>query len=197
MPFRRRKPRLASIKTAIQHSDTQVANIGGASTPTEMVILATETGNRTTSGATQTTKSFADTSALVQIGDIVKYVNLFIEAGARSSVSQIDSSGFLEWALIMVKESETALPITQLGTKTLGDVATKMYRNETIYTGNIPIGLAQPNGTSITIKVPKFKQKIRIGDEWRFVCYFRDLQVTSVGTDSVRLITSCMYKSYS
>lgn len=185
------------LKVPIQHSDTFVGNIGGASIPTELVVLTTETGARTTTGASQTTKSFASTSEIVNIGDVVKYLNIFISAGPRNNTSQIDSQGWLEWALVMVKESETSMPITNVGTRTIGDIATKMYRNECIWTGQIPLGLSQPNTQEVKIKVPSTKQRIRIGDEWRLYIYFRDLQVTSVSTDAVRYVVSDMYKSYS
>ncbi len=184
-------------KVPIQHADTLVGNIGGASVPTEFKVLETETGARTTSGAGQTTKSSADTGEVVNIGDTVKYINLFIQVGSRNSDTIQDNVGWLEWAFLMVKESDTVVPITQTGVLTLGNICTNMYRNECIYTGFVPCGLNQPNGQSIVIKVPRFKQKIRIGDEWRLVIIWRDLKATSTVADAGRFILSFMYKSYS
>ncbi len=97
----------------------------------------------------------------------------------------------------MVKESETTTPITNMGVQTLGNVATNMFRNECIFTGCIPVGLAIPNYTEIKIKVPKFKQKLRIGDQWRLLVFYRSQNSASVSTTSMRVVMSCMYKSYS
>ncbi len=198
MPRRNFRRRETQGKVPIQHSDTNILNTGGAAVPTKFVVLETSAGARTVTGATQTTKSQSGTDELCNIGDIVKYINLFAEAAQRFDASEDDDNrGWLEWAFMMVKENETEVPITQMGVQTLGDVCTKMYRNECIYTGMIPLGLNQPATLDIKIKVPRFKQKIRIGDEWRFVCYARDLKATSTNAVNVRLVRSFMYKSYS
>ncbi len=195
----RRRMSIAKYKTAIQHADTLVSNIGGASAPTQHVMLTTDVGARTTTGASQQIQDSATTGETVRIGDIVKYINVFLQVGTRPAQagSANDSSGWIEYAITMAKESDTAIPITQLGTKTLGEVATNMYRNECIWTGFIPVGETQPSGTQLRLKVPKFKQKIRVGDEWSCWVYFRDMNATATETDSQRVVQSCMYKSYS
>ena len=152
---------------------------------------------RTTTGASQVIQDGSSTGETVDIGNQIKYLNIFIQASPRDSgASDNDRKGWLEYALVMNKESDTVIPITNLGTATLGDVATKMYRNETIWTGNFPVGNAQPNSANLVIKVPRFKQKIRIGDEWSLYCYYRDSKSTSTDTDTIRLVTSTIYKSY-
>ncbi len=185
-------------KVAIQHTDTLVANIGNSGNPVQFEVLETETGTRTLTGASQTTKDSASTAEVVNIGDTVKYINLFIQAGPRQAGTGADDrTGWLEWAFLMNKESDTVIPTTQLGTQTLGDVATKMYRNECIYTGCMTIGNNQPSYLPIILKVPRFKQHIRIGDEWSLYVKFRSVLSTSVDTDAVRVILSFMYKTYS
>lgn len=195
---RRRRSLMQRTKVAIQHAHTEISNTGSASAPNEMVILVTETGARSTTGNIQTTKSFASTGDTVNIGDKVKYVNLMVQAGPRANVDTAqDRTGWLEWAFVCVKESETAVPITQLGTLSLGTVCTNMFRNECIYTGSIPVGGTQPSQAEIKLKIPPSKQSIRIGDEWRFVTYFRSVESTSTSTAVCRLVKSCMFKSYS
>ncbi len=195
--FRRRIPETQRVRP-IQHSDSLTSNVGGATAPAAMVVLDTETGARTVTGSTQTIQVGMGTNEEVNTGSVVKYVNLFLQVATRpaSATTENDANGWLEWAFVMVKETETAVPITNLGTQTLADVCTKMYRNECIYTGAIPVGHQQPNYVEIKIKVPRFKQRIFIGDQWRFVTFFRDTNTTSVETDSQRLIKSFMYKSY-
>lgn len=196
---RRRLSLMQRTSVPVQHSDTLIATHGGGSAPTEFVVLNTSVGARTTTGADQVIQSQSTTAEAVQVGSITKYINLFIETTPRPSSADADAGkiGFLEWAFVCVKETETTLPITQLGTKTLGDVATKMYRNECVLTGFFPVGLNQSNGTSIKIKIPSTKSRIRIGDEWRLYVYFRDSVVTSATTDSVRSTLSTIFKNYS
>ncbi len=185
-------------KTGIQHAGTLLDNIGPASVPTTFEVLETETGTRTTTGASQITKDSASTAEVVNIGDTVKYINLFIQCCAREGIgSSAEETGWLEWAFVQVKELEATLPITSLGTLTLGTVATNMYRNECIYTGMFPINRNGANVEKITIKVPRFKQKIRIGDEWRLIAAVRSSNSADMNTASYRLIMSFMYKGYS
>ncbi len=195
---RRTRIRLAATKTAIQHAGSKLINSGGGDAPELFPIMDTDVGARTLTGSTQTIQDAASTERVCRIGDIIKYVNLFIQVAPRSTATTpAESQGWLEWAFLMIKESDTAVPVTNMGTQTLGQVCTNMYRNECIYTGNVPVGLNQPNSTSIVIKVPKFKQKIRIGDVWRFVSWFRSWDSTNDDLNNVRVIKSFLYKSYS
>ncbi len=188
---------ITKYKVGIAHADTFLDNIGAASTPTSFKVLETSAGARTISGATSVTKAQADTGEVVFVGDIVKYINLFIQCGPIASEASADKGGWLEWAFVCVKETETEIPSTLVGTHTLGVIANHMFRNECVYTGNIPVGTTQPNSANISIKVPRFKQKIRQGDEWRFYVYWRATLSTSTQTDSNRIVLSFMYKCYS
>ena len=194
----RRRMKLAQYKSRVQHADTLVSTIGPATVPTVHVVLDTEAGARTTTGGAQTVQAGMGTNEEVNIGSVIKNINLFIQAGIRpeNSASDDERNGWLEWAFVMVKETETTVPITNLGTLTLGNVCTNMFRNECIFTGSIPLGHQQPNQAEIKIKVPKFKQKITIGDQWRLICHFRDMLVTAVEVNTVRLITSTIYNSW-
>ncbi len=194
----RRRIRLNQIKTGVQHAGTKLANGGGGSIPDTFEIMETETGTRTTTGATQTTKDSASTAEVCNIGDIIKYVNLFIGCAPRDGQATIDlQTGWLEWAFVCVKESETTVPITNMGTQTLATVCTNMFRNECIFTGAFPVGNQQSNHISVQIKIPKFKQKIRIGDEWRLITWWRSSNSTDTSTFAMRFVKSFMYKCYS
>ncbi len=194
MARRRRKMRISSIRTGIQHSDTRIGNTGAA-TIESFDFVETQAGGRTVSGATQTTTANRDTAQICNIGDVIKFVNLFIEAGPRLTDVD-DHTGWLEYAVVMVKDTETTVPTTQLGLFTLGDVCTKMFRNECIWTGAFPVGDKQPNNVSIPLKVPEFKQKLRIGDQWRLIMHFRSVDAGSVATAAVRFVASTIYKAY-
>ncbi len=195
----RRRMRLAQYKVGIKHADTNLVNIGNASAPLSTNVLETEGGARTVTGATQVIKDSADTGEVVNVGDIVKYVNLFIQAGPRSDegANNFERTGWLEWAFVCVKESETAVPATSAGVQTLGAICQHMYRNECIWTGAIPVGNAQPVVAEIKLKIPNFKQRIRLGDEWRFVILFRSVTSTAISTAAVRVLRSWSFKSYS
>ncbi len=175
-----------------------MANVGQGTTAQTFPILETEAGTRTTTGATQTIKDSASTGEVCEVGDIVKYVTLYLQAAGRQSVANpFNINGWIEWAFVCVKESETAVPNTQLGVQTLADVCMKMFRNECIYTGAVPIGEAIPNYAEIKIKIPKLKQQIKLGDEWRFITSIRSNNSADVSTDRIRLIKSFSYKCYS
>ncbi len=193
-----RRQGITRFKTGIQHADTKVLNAGHGSIPDTFEVLETEGGLRTVTGSTQTIQDSASTGEVVRSGDIVKYINLFIQCAPRASIGTDDTRvGWCEWAFVMVKESETTVPITDTGTLTLGTICTNMFRNECIYTGNFPVGQTQSNSANIVIKVPKFKQKIRLGDEWRLITMWRSSLSTDTGTAQMRFIKSFMYKSYS
>ncbi len=182
-------------KLGIAHAGTLLSNIGHGSVPTEFEVLETEAGTRTLTGASQTITDSRSTAEVVNIGDIVKYINLFIQISSRSSIDE-DRQGWLEWAFVCVKESEASIPITNLGVDTLGVCANRMYRNECIYTGNIPCGMAVPNSLDIKIKIPKSKQIIRFGDEWRFYVFWRSNNSADMSTIDMRCVQSFMYKAY-
>ncbi len=194
----RRRIQISKFKTAVQHAGTLLLNSGFAQAPDSMDVLRTQGGARTLTGDSQTIQSFAITDEVVRTGDIVKYINLFLQVCARPNVSVNQNRvGWLEWAFVMVKESETAVPITQLGVQTLGNVCTNMFRNECIYTGAVPCFDPGSNYAEIKIKVPKFKQKIRLGDAWRFITFWRSSNAADTQTDTMRVVKSFMYKTYS
>ncbi len=189
---------IAKYKMAVGHADTKVLNMGAGSAVDQFEILETEAGLRTTTGGTQTIQDSASTGEVVRTGDTVKYVNLFLQAAPRDAIDTIiDRVGWVEWALVMVKESETDVPTTDTGIQTLGVICNNMFRNECIFSGSFPIGSVQPNSMTAQIKVPKFKQRIKIGDEWRLITLFRSASSTSTSTATIRLIKSFMYKAYS
>lgn len=192
---RRRRSNLKG-KRGIKKANTLVSSTGGASVPAIFIVLNPDSGARSIDGAEQQIKDNADTAESCFVGDTVKYINLFLQASPRIFSDQGNAQGWLEWAFVCVKQTETVPPITQLGVLTLGNVCANMYRNECIMTGAIPIGLNQPNVANITLKIPPAKQKAVLGDEWRFITYFRDVLTTSTSTNAIRLIKSYMYKTY-
>ncbi len=194
----RRRVGITRFKTGIQHARTKLVNSGSGSISDTFEVLETSGGARSLTGTGITIKESATTGEVINVGDIVKYINLFVETGPRNNqgVAQ-DRTGWLEWAFVCVKESETTVPITTVGTETLGVICTNMFRNECIFTGSIPQGVDIPNYAEIKIKIPKFKQKIRLGDEWRFITYFRAVSSSATGVVETRQVKSFMFKSYS
>ncbi len=189
MPLRRKFRKLRRPQT--KHSGTIIANVGAGSVPQKLIILKTSGGPRSTSGAPQTIQSSSSTDDDCRTGDEVDYTNLHLQAGPRQDIGTgSDRIGWLEWAFVCVRENETEVPTTRIGVQTLGDICTNMYRGECIYTGVVPVGSTQPTVSEIKLKIPKFKRKIKLGDEWRFMTAFRSVLSTSTATDTVRLIKS-------
>ncbi len=181
----------------MQHAGTFVDTIGGATAPQEQVVCKTEAGARNVTGANQDVTAERDTGNKCNITDTIKSVNLFLQCAPRfTGIAEDDRRGWVEWAFVCCKETETNVPITTLGVQTLGVVCTNMFRNECIYTGCMPVGDTQPNYLPIQIKIPSTKQNLKIGDEWRFITYFRDAKATSVSTVAMRVIKSFIYNGY-
>jgi len=196
--MRHRIQRRTMGKDAIKKSSTILANIGPSTTPLFALSLLTTDENRSSDGSTQTIRDTQNTEVLANVGDIIKYINILIQCGARGETiePEDDTSGWLEWAVIKYKEGLVQPPITNLGTKTLGDVCTKMFRGDCILTGAMPVGGDQPNVQAITIKVPKIFCKIQIGSKMLLYVHYRSTNSASLATDLVRCILSCNYKLY-
>jgi len=185
---------MSGRKPSVKHSGTFIDNVGPASTPASFEVLKTGGGPRSTDGAPQTIQSFSSTDEDCKTGDVVKFINLHIQVGPRVASTQDQRTGWIEWALICVRENETQMPITRTGVQTIGDIATNMYRAECIYSGNVPTGANQAVNQEISLKIPPKKQAIKLGDEWRFITYFRSVETTGTGTTNVRLVKSYNYK---
>jgi len=84
----------------------------------------------------------------------------------------------------------------QLGLHTLGDVATKQYRGDTIFTGCIPVGAQQSNSLDLKIKIPANKVKLQLGSNLQLFCHFRSVDSADLRTNSHKLIMSALYKLY-
>ncbi len=195
---RRRKIRLSTIKTAVKHSGTLLANTGSASVPSFLTVYQTTVGIRSNVGGTQVIKDTADTAQNINAGDIVKYVNICIQCSPRrpdAPDSHMDN-GWLEYALVRQEEQTQLVVISQLGTKTLQDVANKQFRNNCLFTGCLPMGRNQANSLDLKIKIPKIYEKIRIGANLLLFVYYRSGDASDIRTDSHRVVLSTIYKSY-
>lgn len=192
----RHRRRTLTGRRGIKKSHTNVSNTGNGSTPANFIILNPSGGARSIDGAEQNIKQESDTAESCFVGDTVKYVNLHLACVGRDTLAVNETQGFLEWAFCCVKETETQVPATQTGVLTLGNICTNMYRQECIFTGCIPVGHRQAVCSDITLKIPPGKQNISLGDEWRFITFFRSALSTSTATTAVRLIKSYNYKTY-
>ncbi len=196
MARRGRKP-IYLQKEAIKKSETNITNAGGAQVPAKFVFCETQGGARPPAGGESTITSSRTIGEVCNVGDVIKYVNLFIECGPRFEPTADDEkTGWLEWAVVLVRENENEVLITNIGTKTLGNLCTNMYRGECVLTGMFPVGTTQANSAMIIVKIPPHKQKLQLGTEFRLVTYFRPVISTALLSDAVKLIRSCAYKCY-
>ena len=199
MPFRRKRIRRVTMgKDPIKHSHSTLANIGNGSNVNERTIIATNAGDRSLDGAVKVIQEAANTGSLVMVSSIVKYVNITIQAAVRVTAEpqNQDTQGWLEWAVTWRDEVTIPIPSTNLGTKSLMDLATQIFRGDCIMTGSFPVSHNLPNVANITIKLPKKAVKWRLGDELVLHVFFRSADVTDLETDQVRYMNSIMFKAY-
>lgn len=191
--FRRRQ--LAGLASE-QHAGTKVFTIGPGTVATaEHVIRDSQVGARAPSGANDTIQLGRSLAEECNIGDKCKFVNLFIQVSART-LGGVANTGWLEWAFCCIKKDTAPPTNTELGTSTLGNVCTNYLRHECVMTGFIPVGLNQPNGQVIQIKIPKAKIKLTVGDDWTLFLHARTSSATETATDTFRVITSFIYRNY-
>ncbi len=193
MPFRRRIRRQTRGKSGIKHADSFINNVGSGSIPTLFVLVETDAGARTE--LHQEIKGGADTDNTCEVGDLIKFINVHIQVAPRNGANL--DTGWLEYAVVWKKEVDAAIAITNMGTQTLGETATNLYRNECLWTGFIPTSKSAASGVELQIKCPKAHQYLKIGDQFCLFCYYRSNDSTDVQTDNVRLIQSCNFKAYS
>ncbi len=183
---------------AVKKSGTLIGNIGNGSAITNFVLASTDVGARLNTGSTSQIKDSQTTSTLCNVGDVIKYVNICLEICARGITTYPDAqdNGWLEYAIIKQKETDITPTTTNLSIKTLGDIATQIWRGDCLWTGCVPVGAQQPNSLDIKIKVPKIVQKFQQGTQLRLLFFFRSSNVADVRTDSHRFVVSTMYKCY-
>ncbi len=200
MVFRRRRIKRQTLgKDPIKHSATAIGNIGQGTNVGKFQIVTVPT--RDTAGNVQTIQSESNTSTICQVSDIVKYVNICVGVANRNQTPDpvgVDDQGWLEYALIHTKEAaQEVVPSTNLGTKTLGDICTKMFRGDCLFTGCVPIGTIQAITLDLKFKIPAARAKLKLGSDLSFLTFFRAVESTDVRTDNIRLVQSCIYKCYS
>jgi len=178
-----------------QHSDTKVHTIGpGTVIIANHIMRDTEAGARSPDGGDTTIQVGRGLGEECNIGDICKYINIFIQAGPRSDA--LTNTGWLEWAFVRKRSLDTNPTNTNLGILTLGTVCTNYFRNECIYTGVIPVGRRQPNMVALHIKIPKNFQKLLFGEQLVLFLFFRTVSATETGTADCRVLTSFIYRNY-
>jgi len=197
MPFRRRKiKRVTMGKDPIKHSATKVSTIGNGSLVGAQTLISTNAGDRSLDGGLKVIQAQANTGNIVMVSSIVKYITVHFQSAITDAGVAINSQGWLEYAVVWRDEVLITPPTTNLGTLTLGDICTQMFRGDCITTGNFPVSVNLPNSHSIQIKLPKKAVKWRLGDQLILFTIFRSATVTDVDTTSTRLLASSNFKVY-
>ncbi len=183
-------------KSYEKHSDTLISVIGpGTVVIPDMLVRDTEQGDRNPAGSTDTIQLGRGNNEECNQGDICKFINIHVMFAPRV-IDSAQSTGWLEWAFCIMKGSDPEPTKANIGTNTLGDIMTKYLRNGCIYTGSIPCGSNQCATAEITLKIPKAKQRLVLGDVWRFFFLPRTISSTETSTSSFKVITSFNYKNY-
>ncbi len=196
----RRISRQTYGKVPVKHSSTLVDNTGsGVGSFFGHVIYQTDAGNRALAGSVQTIKDSANTEELINVGDLIKYVNICLQASPRGvqPTDELDNAGWLEWALVWHQEKTADPTVANIGVLTLGVVCSHSFRQNCLMTGCFPIGTKQAMAQDIKIKMPKKCARILLGSKLIIYCYIRTSKSTDTRTDSHRLIASSHFKAYS
>ncbi len=180
-------------KSGTKHAGTLLANIGPGSVPLKLIIIESESGARQEAVFALQDQAFSDETC--RAGDLIKFVNIHIGVSARTAVT--DEIGWLEWACVWKREGESDLANTQLGVLTLGTVATNRYRNDCLFTGSIPINRNSASFQEISLKMPRSKQFLKVGETCVLFMAYRSSNSADVTTDDVRVVSSYNYKAYS
>ncbi len=199
MPYRRKRIRRQTIfKTPIKHSNTLIATVGNGSNVTQDIIIQTQAGDRSLDGSNTTIKTQSTTSRSVMVGDVVKYINIVIQSAIteEGQTAQNDTQGWLEWAVVWRAEVDIPIPSTNLGTKTIGDLATAMFRGDCLMTGQFPVSVNLPNVEVIQLKLPKKATVYKLGNVLSLYYAFRSSNVTDLTTDTVRVVNTTKFKAY-
>jgi len=186
--------------TGIKHSSSLVDNTGaGVATFFVHIVYQTDVGARGVSGGIQTIQDSATTENTVNIGNIIKYVNICLECSPRGAnpTNDNDNAGWLEWAVFWARERLTDPTVANIGVTTLGVVCSHDFRENCLMTGCFPLGTKQAMAQDIKIKLPERCCKVKMGDNLKVVCYVRTSDSTDTRTDSHRLIASSHFKAYS
>ncbi len=185
--------------TPIKHASTLVDNTGpGVGSFFGHVVYNTAL-QRDSTGGVQTIREESTTESRIEVGDIIKYINICLQCSPRGAepTNLPDNCAWLEWAVVWQRERNLFPTVANIGVATLGTIASHMYRENCFMTGCFPIGTRQAMSQDLKIKVPKRCCKIHLGDRITVLCYVRTSLSTDARTDSHRLIASSHLKVYS
>ena len=191
---RKRVLRRTLGKEPIKKTLTNLDNIGSGSTPSAFQLISVP--QRSGTGSNVTIRDSQNTSNIANVGDVLKYVHIVLQAGNRDTNVEAGDTGWLEWAVTFEKEKISTIPSTNVGVVTLGNIAMNMFRGDCLMTGQLPIGSIQPIVQEIMIKIPKNKVKLQLGSALQLHTYFRSVDSADVRTDNIRLVKSTFYKLY-
>ncbi len=195
MPFHRRVRTLRG-KGFEKHSGTKVHVIGPGTVAIPFhIIRDSEVGPRDPDGGNDTITLGRSFEEECNVGDSCKFINVHIQAGPRT-VNNLESSGWIEWGVVLAKALDPVPTKVNLGISTLGDVLTKYFRQECIMTGNLPVSANACSSMEISLKIPRNKIQLRTGDDWRLYLMPRTVSSTETSTASFKVLTSFNYKNY-
>jgi len=199
MVRRRRFKRVTMGKDPVKHSHTLVSIIGNGSNVSVLGLIQTGAGDRSDDGTVKAIQQAANTGKNVSVSDIVKYANIIIQAAVTTEGNdpQSQTQGWIEWAITWRNEEFKTIPSTNLGTQTLGDIASQMFRGDCLMSGQFPVSVNLPNIETIKLKLPAKAIKWRIGNQLILHTIFRDADTTDLQTDTIKIVKSIHFKVYS
>ena len=183
-------------KSSIKKSKTIIFSPVGPSSAISDLPIITVGGSRTPGGNANTILDNQDTGTIGNIGNILKYVNVTIQAGPRDETPEDDTSGWIEWGFVKYKENFIAPTTSNLGTTTLMSTLTQAFRGDCLLTGCFAIGGDQPAVQVISLKIPEIFQKMQMGSELHLFMHSRSVNNASVSTTLHALIATTQYKLY-
>ena len=142
----------------------------------------------------------ADTEQKVTPNAVIKYVNIRSQLAVRPEIAPANP-GWFEYAVVLRTErpGDPAIDTsfaTNLGVKTIGDIAVNLYRGKCIWNGAVQMSVDLPVSIDLKIKMPKAYSKWKRGWYLQFIYAHRSSSSTDV-TTSIRHVYGHQYKCYS
>ncbi len=195
MPGRRRIVRRTLGKEPRMMSRTLITDdITGTASLIEIVSPTINAGGVGTGDVLEN----ADTAKIVSPNSIIKYINIRFQSGLRDVAPR--SPGFVEYAVVIFEEQQSlptldAIITAGMGTQTVGDLCTNLYRGNCIWQGAFAISEQVPGVLDLKIKIPNKWCKMKRGMYIMLVKGAHTVDVSDVTTD-FRTFLQVNYKCY-
>ncbi len=160
--------------------------------------IVVPTNVSTTSGSGEAFTA-ANTKTICSPNSLIKYINYRFQTGIKQDVGNA-RNGWIEYAIVVFDEQSTAPVVSAamtaaIGTQTLGEIMTNLFRGKAIWNGAFEIAKELPRVVDVPIKIPQKYSKNAIG-KYLAVFYTYRTSLSTDTTSEVRFVNTWQYKCY-